>query len=540
MRRISLALLVLAGCNKGADDIEEVVLEVTASDGTWTAADAGTERSTMPIVAAIPNVDDDDQDGSPDWNQGLPAGDNDFSTLTVHMPGHQVKLTLAQDGTAIRVWKDGAVLLNDGVTEAVLAKSKKDVELVIEAGDYLGEGTLTLKDMATGDEIPVLLKGAPLILNHHLQPSELVTAMKVNGGWGSNFDMIEGYEDALGDLFVEVSMNKYQGDVWVQDEIEFATLTAPGQHMDFVIDSIRNGQGNPGAGLDDLAEDAFEGPDFGRGEWGGGRATSQDSFGNLEISPPVTVDGVEYPFGRIYWGTNGGGMSPADGLTDFLYSQQVQAPFEVDATFLCVGHVDEYSTFVPDPNAPNGFKFLWSDTQLAWDALEAMDPSTSIPRYRTGHGFSTVGDMVDDNHLRSYNEDMQDELDRELAIFKAELGLTDEDITLIPGLFEEVSWCGGTGVAVIPGMANLIVADNADGDTTLFIPDPWVRGQNDPVGNDPVAEDFASRMPEHLLIEFLDDWEVYHLGMGEVHCGTNVIRTPSETAWWTEARHLLE
>ena len=534
-----LPLLALAACNK-ADDVKEPVLEVTASDGTWAVDAAGTEYGTMPILAVVPNLDDDDQDGAADWGQGRPEGDNDVAPLVVHMPGHGVKLTLAQDGDEIRIWQGDNVILNSGTTEQVLQKSQQDVELLVEAADHLSEATLTLKDQATGQEMTVLLKGAPLILNHHLQPSELVVSMSVSGGWGSNKDMIDGYEEHLGDLFLKISQGPYDGDVWVQDEIEFATMTQADGHMDWVIDSIRNGQGRSGDGLDDLAEDEFVGPDFGWGEYGKGTATSQDSFGNLEISPPTTVDGVHYPFGRIYWGTNGGRMSPAAGLEDFLDSQLVQEPFRVDATFLCVGHVDEYSTFVPDATAPKGWRFVWSDTNLGWDVLESLDPDYDISKYRSGHGYSTVGDMVDDSHLRSYNEDMQDELDRELAIFKAELGLTDEDITLVPALFEEVSWCGGTGVAVVPGMANLIVADDKDGRTTLFVPDPWVRKSNQGPEDDPMALDFASRMPDELEVVFLDDWDVYHLGMGEVHCGTNVVRTPSETAWWTEARHLLE
>lgn len=33
-------------------------------------------------------------------------------------------------------------------------------------------------------------------------------------------------------------------------------------------------------------------------------ASSLDSFGNLEVSPPVTVGGKEYPLGRILIGSS--------------------------------------------------------------------------------------------------------------------------------------------------------------------------------------------------------------------------------------------
>ena len=33
---------------------------------------------------------------------------------------------------------------------------------------------------------------------------------------------------------------------------------------------------------------------------------------------------------------------------------------------------------------------------------------------------------------------------------------------------------------------------------------------------------------------FIDDWELYHALLGEVHCGTNVIRVPPANyqQWW--------
>lgn len=49
-----------------------------------------------------------------------------------------------------------------------------------------------------------------------------------------------------------------------------------------------------------------EGPDFGyvTREPKNGRVSSLDSFGNLDVSPPVTVKGKEYPLGRILIGSS--------------------------------------------------------------------------------------------------------------------------------------------------------------------------------------------------------------------------------------------
>ena len=46
-------------------------------------------------------------------------------------------------------------------------------------------------------------------------------------------------------------------------------------------------------------------------------------------------------------------------------------------------------------------------------------------------------------------------------------------------------------------------------------------------------------MPAHINFHFVDDWDVYHMGLGEVHCGTNMTRAPRDD-WWRVAGHLLE
>jgi len=45
-------------------------------------------------------------------------------------------------------------------------------------------------------------------------------------------------------------------------------------------------------------------------------------------------------------------------------------------------------------------------------------------------------------------------------------------------------------------------------------------------------------MPEGLETWYLDDWYVYHEGVGEIHCGTNTRRTPIDD-WWSTSTHLF-
>jgi protein-arginine deiminase len=136
------------------------------------------------------------------------------------------------------------------------------------------------------------------------------------------------------------------------------------------------------------------------------------------------------------------------------------------------------------------------------------------------------------------NEDIQvDYIEPIIDDFKAELGLTEDDIIRIPGIVEEVRGCGGTTVALIPGTANMTVVPLESGETHLFMPDPFLR-VNPNIASDDFKTHIEELLPAELEPHWLDDWEWYHLALGEVHCGSNVIRTPIAN-WWEEARHLI-
>ena len=117
-------------------------------------------------------------------------------------------------------------------------------------------------------------------------------------------------------------------------------------------------------GRNDYPEARMLGPDFGHFVVGGGVPNSLDSFGNLEVSPPVTVRGRNYPLGRILvGGRRDGDLSHSARqmmaeVRQFLDAQRVQFPFEIFTDWLAVGHVDEIVSFVPDDAAPKGFRCL--------------------------------------------------------------------------------------------------------------------------------------------------------------------------------------
>jgi protein-arginine deiminase len=523
-----------AGC--GGDGRDE------GSDGV-VPAPLGPEAPPAEVLG-IANLDDDDEDGTVDWEQAGVAGDNDLAAWAI--PGDPAPdgaswvFALSGPGAeAVRVYgPDGALLLDAASPEATLPARADGLALGVEFGGFLTSGTLSLRrveaDGAETDAWSAALLSAPLVLNHHLQSADLVMAMESAGsGSRSNAAMIQDFRDALRERFIGYPLQSYGYDVWVQDEIEFGTLTAPGLFMDLVINSVRS----EGSGLDPLPARAFAGPDFAVGTWGRGRVTSQDSFGNLEVSPPVAVGGVEYPLGRVYWGEwRGKGLT--DDLADLLIAQKVQAPFVLDVSFLCVGHVDEVSTFVPDPTAPRGFRFYFSDALLGLALVDAQDPSLALTRYADGHGYATAGEMQDDAALRAYNEDIQaNHLDPMLEVFRAELALTDDEIIRVPALYEESRWCGGDALALIPATVNMTVSP-VDGTTHLFLPDPFFRTDVGDPSSDPVIAAMEDLFPADAELHWVDNWYLYHLAAGEVHCGSNTIRPPA-ASWETSARHLL-
>lgn len=507
---------------------------------TMTSALESESLSAPSALFGQVNADDDDLNGTRDFI-GTPAGDNDLTSLLVTPSSEGAsrgvvshRLTLDDDSGLIRIWLDGDELLGEGSTSSVeVDYSTAPIALGVEFGQWRIHSSLEIEELdssgRTLDAVTVDLVSSPLMLTHHLQEATFVVTVELTGWAGDNSEFVEPIEEALGDALGKADGGAYGFDVWIQDEIEFALNIGQDRVQDFVIDSIRD------RGLDPFAEDALFGEDFGMGVWGSGWASTWDSMGNFETSPPVTVDGVTYPFGRSYYGAEVGYYRPDDALTDFMAEQSIQAPFEIDTSWLAVGHVDEFMSFVPDATSPKGFKLVYTDIDLAYEILEDMDGSTTLPRFRSGHGIDDVEEFRDDLALYRYNQDIKDlYLEPILEQLKGELGLTDDDIIYFPGIFEEAY--GPWAAALIPGMANLVVA-NMPGETSkILLADPFMRSSSDADrSEDPFVVHVESVLPAEHEVVWVDDWDDYHLMLGEVHCGTNTIRQPTPGLdWWTD------
>jgi len=520
--------------------------------------------TTFPGLGVIPNVDDDNTDGTPDWDEdGRAADDNDRSAFSLPVEvwdnvatdkGESLRFQLGGEAGNVRISHEGTIVLGEVEGPNLVSYDLTITDVVqtfeVEAGEPLETATLTLfhldEDGGTLDSFTMWITTGSVTLNHHLQQTEHVWVIDLSFGGGNynNRHMVETFEDVLDEQFTAFDAQTYFGDVWIQDEVQFGWYGGPDQRIDVVIDSVRD------RGLDNWPEYNFDaelgdgfpgGPDVVIGTWGNPQfANSLDSFGNLEVSPPMTAGGVHYPFGRAYWGGDDN-YYPAPEMTGFLADQLVQKPFRVDTSWLCVGHVDEYTSFVPDPSAPRGFRFVYSDTASAWDVLEGAE-SVELPKYRQSYGIDTTEEFANDAAVRFFNDDLQEDvLDPILERFIDKFDLLPDEIVAMPSLFEEPGGCGGADAALIPGMANLIVANRGDR-TDVFLADPFLRNSaNGAIGQDedPMIAYVEDTFPETLDFHFVDNWSVYHLGLGEVHCGTNMTRTPS-AAWWESAGHLIQ
>ncbi|KAL8198209.1 UNVERIFIED_CONTAM: hypothetical protein K2H54_001516 [Gekko kuhli] len=334
---------------------------------------------------------------------------------------------------------------------------------------------------------------------------------------------------------------KNHGDRWIQDEMEIGYVQAPHKGFPVVFDSPRNRE------LKDFPFKDLLGPDFGyvkREPVTDEVASQLDSFGNLEVSPPVTIRGKAYPLGRILIGSY---ISRAENremfkvVRDFLYAQKVQSPVELDSDWLVVGHVDEFLTFVPAPDR-KGFRLLLASPTACYKLLkqkeqegygealmfEGEDERSSHATLITGKletcNQVKIKSILADQDLMNSNEYFQKCIDWNRDILKEELGLTEEDIIDIPQLFtpEEPS---GQAAAYFPNMVNMLVLERH-----LGIPKPF-----GPVVNRQCCLEKEVRQllePLGLSCTFIDDYKAYHQKHGEIHCGTNVCRQPFSFKWW--------
>ncbi|XP_042687515.1 protein-arginine deiminase type-1-like isoform X1 [Centrocercus urophasianus] len=315
-----------------------------------------------------------------------------------------------------------------------------------------------------------------------------------------------------------------RNDRWIQDEVEFGYVQAPHKMFPVVFDSPRD------RGLKDFPVRSILGPDFGYvAQETPENTSSLDSFGNLEVSPPVTVRSKEYPLGRILIGSSFprfGGRRMAKAVRNFLAAQRVQAPVELFSDWLQVGHVDEFLSFIPAPDR-KGFRLLLASPSACYQLLRE--------KQEMGYGEATmfqglhsvpkpsINEILGNEALRKFNAFAQSCISWNRDILKRELGLAEQDIIDIPQLFQADDQA--RAMAYFPDMVNMLVLGRHLGIPKPF--GPLVDGQC-------CLEERVRALlqPLGLSCTFINDFFSYHKLAGEVHCGTNVRRKPFAFKWW--------
>jgi len=334
-------------------------------------------------------------------------------------------------------------------------------------------------------------------------------------------------------------------DIWMQDcmEIGFSNLPTKGYQT-----VMRNPRNRP---LRTFARTLLA-ADFGYHEKGTlSPDTTFDSTGNLECTPPSTsAAGKRYPWGRMYFGPGRAGEELDDLTKNFLKKQRVQEPIEIDTNWLAVGHVDEIISFVP-ASGSKGFKLLLASPKRAYEILDANKAAHGSSHMLVGRKFPeynatytavaawhdaevTIKNFLDVGipamsltaaAVKTFNNGIQANLDATRTQLTSELGLAAADIVDVPAIFVPNTDSPSFADALTAGMVNMLVVNKH-----CVIPKPFgpVVG-----GKDLFEKEMKTKLgPLGLTLHFLDDWYEYHVQLGEVHCGTNTLRSPTSARWW--------
>ncbi|MFJ4817615.1 protein-arginine deiminase domain-containing protein [Streptomyces sp. NPDC088801] len=547
----------LAACNDGSD---------TKVNGTADAADLARVRSVpLPGLAA-------DATGSLKIATG-----GKHAHLFLKRAGRWIPVTSGTRLTAaeLRAGAEFGVEATDVVRDTAQWDGRTVVRLTVTSGRKSASDAVTLRV-------------APLLTQHHLQDTRQVMVSKVQGdGPDSRLqrEFVSAFEKEVRKAGVTTPLITFEmyADRWAQDFVEpaYVSMTGPGGQRQVMRVMLRSAQPHRDAGRE-LFE-RMRGRDMGVVEVTDGAEPddwSLNSMGNLETIPPYAHGGRSFPAGRIIMGERkDSGARPSKVMRTMLTAQGLQNPLLLDTSWLGVGHVDEFVQFLP-ADTPRGWRIGIADPrsglQLLRDAQRDGHGTTkmfSVPgRSDTPAPKETIDQALASRHLVADNEMAARRIAANLEILKRETGVTDEEVVRVPALYtrdSEALTADGQEVPVprltrMGAGSDLVdslreqgqqkwLAENparraaapATVRTSAYVPGA-VNGvllardrylaprQWGPVigGQDIFTEAVtAAYQRAGLKVSYIDDWYTYHLGMGEVHCGTNTLRDAT-AVWW--------
>jgi protein-arginine deiminase len=498
----------------------------------------------------------------------MPIADlDDEATGTVALAGvgaDKARLFLERDGEWVFVDEGVQLSREELAAGLVLGIDGRDV---IRPGEWDGKVTVrfSVKQGLLEDTDEVQMRVAPVLTHHHLQEVEqVVTSSDPESPVQTAFvaDLTERTR-AIGQPDPVALPAPW--DQWAQDYMEPGYATMPGP--DGTVRSIRIIIRSPQS-VREAGRQVFElrGPGVGAVQFEEGRRDEVNSMGNVETIPPYEHNGVSYPAGRIITGAQGQKL-PAS--LEFFQAQGAQDPLVLDSNWLGIGHVDEFVQFLPADNErgwtiavadPNAGRQILVDAQAAG---HGSVPTNSRPEGDSGSPFPEppkrpIDEYLADAEALAQNESAAAHIEENLEILLKETGVGADEVVRIPALFEDMAFSfdfGGDGTTpaegedefeMPPGFANDDRGpDDPDhGSAAAYVPgaingivigtDYIAPQQWGPVvdGKDLFGEAVAGVYADAgLTVHWIDDWDSHHVMGGEVHCGTNTLRTMA-TEWW--------
>ncbi|MBT9558780.1 MAG: protein-arginine deiminase [Myxococcales bacterium] len=443
----------------------------------------------------------------------------------------------------------------EGIVSGKNANLSTGIELAIEAKDIVrdtstwdGKIKVTLIVDDEGKELgrdSVVVRVAPIVTYHHMLPAETIYATKLNGSDSEDFR-----NDLAAAIAESDSKPKFKGvlysDQWTQDFFETGYMSMPTsdgqQHVIRVNYRSANVYDNGDNPLREAGRFAFDlrGVDSAAiQEYDTGSDPQMDSlnsFGNTETIPPYSHDGKDYPLGRLFRGRVNT-FYPDPRFSKMMESQLVQPPVYVDTSWLIVGHVDESMTFLPTSKAQRGWTVGVSDAVMAKQMFEGLveDGHGEVIVFDNQKWSSfppksaeiTISKLLADQDIAEASAEAVVYIDEQIDVLLAETGVTRDELVPFAGLHEKQ---GGYSVAYQPGTVNGLLID-----ASVFAP-PKTHG---PIidGVDPFTRQIEEALTEiGMAVHFVEDWDLYHRLLGEVHCGSNAMRATPSARWWETGR----
>jgi protein-arginine deiminase len=524
--------------NGDADALDLAPIKIAA----WPDAPDGVTGTLVLDEASVPKVRIFKHDADGSW--ALVLGSVGPCTDAMAMCTPTPSLTLSTDE------------IRAGVSFGI---EGRDFVRSTEPGEWTGRVTLgwTIRDesgaVVTSDAVPtgnaeVTMRVAPWILFGNLSPFDTIYSSSDSAAFVKG---ITAAETAAGGLTYTKYSSIAWDDQWTQDFFQTAWTAIPGPNgavQGMRIANARPWGRDPGEqhlpitylrkhylGPDRGVLEIYKEPDTG---------DTWDSHGNHDLLPPYENGDQKFPLGRIVTGSN---ILPETGR--FYDAQGPQSPHLVlDSSWLDVGHIDEFLSYVP-AKTPRGWKLLVASPKLSRSMLEKAqaDGNGGAMMFAGKSWYDLQDDYVDaqvtidqvlaNTDLMQWSQEAQTEIDANVDKLTKELGLAPDEIIEIPVLFIEYAY---GKLAYQPGTVNLL----AFGDYVVH-PDPFgpVIG-----GVDIFKQDLLDRLGtsmyalgkdgQGLKVNFADDWEVYHILEGEVHCGSNVEASApfADVRWWETGR----